>query len=193
VLASREGSPLNATEIGGKLGVSRTTVVSWVRAFDATGLIRLLPFYGGGKRPLLSRQDAEPVIRRIRQIVPGCRFFWWKTGRVRTIELIADLGNTRIGFCFDDTAFSKRRRWLPLEIAARRGVISRGYLIDTGTRAYFAAAHVHVLPRDVFMRDAEEWILRCATGREALEAMMRVNSERLSVGQDIDKMRPWKR
>jgi hypothetical protein len=168
-------------------------VVSWVRAFDKAGLIRLLPFYGAKRRPFLSREDAEPFIRRILQIAPGCRFYWWKTGRVRTIELIADTGRARIGFCFDDTALSRRRKWLPLEIAARRGVISQGYLIDTGTRAYCAEAHVRVLPRDVFLRDAEEWLLGCTTGREALDAMMRVNSELLSVRWHIDKMRPWKR
>jgi transposase len=193
VLRSFEGNPLNATGIGAELGVSRTTAASWVRAFDAAGLVRLLPFYGGGRRPLLSRHDREPLIRRIRQIVPDCRFFWWKTGRVRTIELIVETGKARIGFCFDDTGYARRRDWLPLVIAARRGVIQYGYVLDPGPRACFACAHVRILPSDLFLRDAAEWLLGCATQREVLEAMMRINSERLSAARDIDTMRPWKR
>jgi hypothetical protein len=43
---------------------------------------------------------ADSIIARISQIAPESRFFWWKTGQTRVIELIANIGTERIGFRF---------------------------------------------------------------------------------------------
>src|SRR5208283_3546377 len=102
VLASWSGKTFNTAAFSRQLGVSRPTVVKYVHALERARLVRLLPFYEGRRRPLIFLVSsprgtrAESIIGRLAQAVPESRFFWWKTGRVRLVDLIIDLGNERI-------------------------------------------------------------------------------------------------
>jgi predicted AAA+ superfamily ATPase len=169
VLASWSGKPFNTAALGRQLGVSRPTVVKYIGALERAGLVRLLPFYGGGRRPLLLLSSsppgawAEQLIARLLQIKPESRFFWWKTGRTRVVDLIADVGTEKIGFRFLLSKLPRRRDWLALDIASWRDVIRRGFLLYTGTRDFVVASVIHVLPVNSFMSELEEWILRRQT------------------------------
>lgn len=179
VLAPWSGRTFNTAAISRELGVSRPTVVSYVQGLESEGLVHLLPFYGGTRRPLLivgssSRGIwAESIIARISQIAPESRFFWWKTGQTRVIELIADIGTERIGFRFLPSPLPRRRDWLPLDIASRRGVIRRGFLLYAGSQTFVVASVVQVLPLQSFMRDFEDWILH-------RQSKVRINYRRLA-------------
>jgi len=188
VLAAWSGKTFNTAAISRQLGVSRPTVVAYVSKLERVDLVRLLPFYGGKRRPLLSLCSSprgglmESIIGKLCLIVPGSGFFWWKTGRTRQVDLIADVGSERIGFCFPASPLARRRDWLPLDIAARRGVIRRGFLLHTGTRAFVVASAVQALPADSFVREMDEWIFRRQSVRDGREARARINSQCLARG-----------
>jgi hypothetical protein len=102
----------------------------------------------------------EQLISRLLQIKPESRFFWWKTGRTRQVDLIADIGTERIGFCFLDSPLPRRRNWLALDIASWRDVIRRGFLLYAGTWSFTVASVIRILPIISFMSELDEWILR---------------------------------
>jgi hypothetical protein len=183
VLAAWRGRPFNTAAMGRELGVSRPTVVSYLRTLEREGRVTLLPFYGGSRRPLLSTGEAELTMRRIRRLFPEARFSWWKTGRVRRVELIADIGTERIGFCF--SPFLRPRDWLPLIRAERQGVISRGYLLHLWDRALSVSSTVQALLRDVFLRDLESWIVCRKAAKDARREMRRINARLADVARAL--------
>jgi hypothetical protein len=145
LLAPWNGRRLNIAGISRTLGVSRPTARACVRRLEKEGRIRLLPSFGSGHRPLLrlvGRYDdrlesfrsfcTDAVISRLREVDSGCRFYYWKTGRTRQIDLLAVIARKRIGFCFSTARICQNRHWWPLRLAWRRGVIHLGYLLNTG-------------------------------------------------------------
>jgi hypothetical protein len=190
VLLSFDGMTLNTSAIGRKLVISRTTIAAWVGFFANAGLIRLLPFYGEHRRPLLfvrwkplgneSRFRTEDLIAVLQRIFPTCGFYWWKTGRVRTVHLIADLGTERVGFCLCSAVVPQRKDWFPLLLALSRRVIHRAFFLHSDTAAFVKERAVFCLPWGAFLQEPQEWILRRRTAAEAREALRRINRERLA-------------
>jgi hypothetical protein len=188
LLAPANGRPLNTAWVARQLGVSRQTAVSRVRALERKGLVHLLPFYRGSRRPLFYLRDRfgtgldsfrafciESIINCLQQIIPGSEYYWWKTGRVRQVDLLALVGEQQIGFCFSASQVCRNKDWRPLQIGYCRGLIHRGYLLSRGKRAFVIGEAVHALPLGAFLEEAEEWILRRRTVREARAARDRIN------------------
>jgi hypothetical protein len=186
VLKSWNGRTFNSAAMGRELGVSRPTVVAYMDALARVKLVRLLPFHEEKRRPVLylcsssSGACIESIVDNLSRAVPKSSFYWWKTGRVRQIDLVADLGTERIGFNFLETPMTRRRDWLPLEIAFKRGVIQRGFLLYAGTRAFVVGRIVQALPLHSFIRDPGTWILRRRTLGDAEDLRLRINLESLA-------------
>ncbi len=187
-LAPWSGKPFNTAAISRELEISRPTLVSYVKSLENEGLVRILPSCGKRRRPLLlvglssCSAWAESIIVSVSRMAPGSRFSWWSSRRTRVIELIADIGSERIGFRFLDSPMPRHRDWFPLEIAFKRGVIRRGFLLYTGTRAFVVAAVVQALPVKSFTNNIENWLIRTRTVKEAQELRERINSECLARG-----------
>jgi hypothetical protein len=190
VLASFDGMTLNAAAIGRRLALSRTTAMAWVRAYEKAGLLRLLPFYGEPRRPLLLLQPGygearadfgrAELINVLKRLQPDCRFFWWKARSVRAVHLIADLSKERIGFSISAAPVPRRSDWLPLAIALEREVIVRGFLLHAAEGAFFKEMAIIALPLSSFLQEPQEWIFRRRTVGTAREAVWRINRERLA-------------
>jgi hypothetical protein len=135
-----------------------------LQALERKGLVRLLPFYGGHRRPMLYAPSyfpglcIEAIMARLSRIRAGCKFFWWKTGRVRQIDLLAKAGEERIGFCVSSHPLPRRKDWLPLKMAYQSYVIDRGFLLYPGNHPFVAARAVLALPIHVFLKNIDEWI-----------------------------------
>jgi len=189
LLAPANGEPLNVALIARLLGVSHPTAALRIRDLQRLGLVRLLPFFGPGKKPILylrGRYGAgladfrafciEAIITRLGEIFPESRFSWWKTGRVRQIDLVAEAGEERIGFCFAAAQATRNSAWLPLAMGCKRGLIHRGYLLHSGKRAFIIGRAVHALPLSEFLAEPGEWILRRRTESESRAARNRINA-----------------
>jgi hypothetical protein len=155
---------LNASAIGRELGVTRQTVSAHLRSLERDGRVLLLRHYQGGRRFLLYL-PASPigacacaVASRMRQTWPEAGFFWWMTGRVRRIDLLAVAGEARIGFQFCAETLVRNQDWWPLRIAHRRGIITRGFLLYPGDRAFMVARAIQALPYRVFFSGMEAWL-----------------------------------
>jgi hypothetical protein len=152
-----------------------------VKALEREGLIRLVPSFDTSKRPLLYLPESflgscvEAVTARILEVAPESRFSWWKTGRVRKIDLLADIRPKRIGFCFCESWIPQNRNLLPLRIAQKLGVIHKGYLLHCGNRAFAAGPAVIGLPLTAFLSETRDWILRPTTRRETGMVLARIN------------------
>jgi hypothetical protein len=138
-----DGSLLNSAPLAECLSVSRPTIISWLRSPEGQGAVRLLPFLGGGARPVLYSRAwygggpesfrgfcIELLAPRLEPLVPQCRFFYWKTGQVRQIGLAADTGEEPIGLCFCKSAVPRPRDWRPLAIGLQCGYIHRAFLAE---------------------------------------------------------------
>jgi len=169
--ADWNGKRLNTAAIGRRLGVSRPTAMARVTALESEGLIRLLPFLGAGKRPLLFLRDAcgllpEPfqafcidaIVQRVLKTHPEAQFFWWETGRTRHIDLVAAIGEMRIGFCFSASAFTRTRQWCALAFGCWKGAIHFGYFLDLGDRPFMLGRAIKAMPLPFFLADTERWI-----------------------------------
>ena len=145
LLAPWNGRRLNVAGIARTLGISRPTASARIKRLEQEGLIRLLPFFGSGHKPLLrlvgwydDRPESfrsfctDAVVAGLRGIDPECRFYYWKTGRIRQIDLLAVIAQKRIGFCVSSARCSQNRHWWPLRLAWRRGIIDLGYLLNPG-------------------------------------------------------------
>ena len=182
LLGPFNGKVVNTAAISRELGVSRRTGRSRLRALERDGRLRLLPFYGGGGRSLLYLPQSftgacvDAVITRMLEILPESRFFWWKTGRTRRIDLLAVTGREQIGFRFCSEPMVRNGDWWPLRIAYRRGLIQRGFLLYTGTQSFVVAAVVQGLPLGAFFKELESWILIRRSKEEAREAQTRLNA-----------------
>jgi DNA-binding transcriptional ArsR family regulator len=176
------GRHLNATAIARRLEVTRQTVAGWLRALEREGLVHTLPRYGGHGRPLLYLTDSSygfclhAIVCRLSRILPECRFWWWKTGKVRKVDLLALSGELRLGFCLCLQALPRRKDWLPLLIACRRGLIERGFLLHEGNHAFVAAKGVQGLPTRAFLLEIDKWTLCRGDAATAREARCRINS-----------------
>ncbi|HET6487433.1 MAG TPA: hypothetical protein VFH83_13485 [Spirochaetia bacterium] len=162
------------------------------------GLVRRLPFHGGGRRPLLYIRPGcvqsppsfrgtlvDAVIRGLLPMLVDPEFSWWKTGRIRQIDLLAEGRLESVGFCFSSNLNTLNRDWWPLRLALRRGLIHRGFLLHPGERAFFASAKVFALPAAEFVADLRAWILGRESNCVAIRAMDRIN--------DRSVRRYWKR
>jgi hypothetical protein len=207
VLASFDGKMLNSAEIGRRLALSRTTAMAWVRAYEEAGLVRLLPFLGESRRPILLLKPGygeagtdfgrEELINVLQTFLPEARFSWWKARRVRTVHLIAELSTQRIGFCIPASPLPGPRDWSPLLIALERGVIHRGFLLHASAEAFFKGRDIVALPLNAFLEEPREWILYRQTRAAAREIVWRINRARFAAamsalppGRDLGKMRP---
>jgi hypothetical protein len=90
LLMPLNGKTLNTALAGRLLGVSRTTAAVVIHSLQQRGIVILLPFLGGRRKPLFylsSRLGTEPERFRafyteaIRRALPWSGFFWWMTGR----------------------------------------------------------------------------------------------------------------
>ena len=157
--------PLNTSALARQAKVSRPTMTACLDVLEREGLIRLIPFYGGHRRPILYLPSwfpglwLEAIIARLVEINPGCQFFWWKTGRVRQIDLLAIVGKEKVGFCVSSHTLQRRKQWLPLRTAFQSYVIDRGFLLYPRGHPFSASHAVRAMPIHVFMQDVEYWIL----------------------------------
>lgn len=183
VLASFSGKTLNASAIGRKLLVSHTTAAEWVHDLERVRLLWLVPFYGGHKRPLLilatTDSPASRLMEALQRIRSVQRIYWWKSGG-RTTQLVADLTAERVGVSICESIFPRRKDWLPLIIARRRGVIQRGFLLHAEAGASIKAPAVVAVPMSAFVAEPERWILRTIGEKERRAAVWRFNRERLA-------------
>jgi hypothetical protein len=184
LLAPLNGLPLNVTMAARLLGVSHPTAVLRLRELERRAEIRILPSLVRARRPTLylrGRFDQRPAsfraacIEAVMSSLPGGRFACWTTGRVRRIDLVAEVAGQSVGFCFCRLPW-KNADWLSLAIGMKRGVIARGFLLHGGRRAYFVRRMVHALPVQSFLEEPLEWICSRREPRDAMEAMARINS-----------------
>jgi hypothetical protein len=176
---------VSTAKIARLLCVPRPFVDLCLERLERGGLVRLVPFFGGKERSLLSLHDMvgadqvsftffwrEALIATLSASCPHCRFSWWKTGRVRQVDLLAEMGDLRIGFCFSRRRPARNRDRAPLVVARELGVIHQGYILHGGADACMAARGIPALPADEFMREPLEWIFERqspAAMRSALE------------------------
>ena len=180
VLPSLSGVRLNGAEVGRLLGVSQPTARAYLRTLEQIGLVTPVPFFGGGRRTLrIAWEDPSPrasLLHALQATRPGCRFYWWKRTRTKVVDLIADLGRERIGFCCSIAPRPKHRDWQPLVLAIRHGVISRGFLLHPGNHAYrHQFMPIFGLPLECFMERIEDWMFTWRAPGETWQAMVRVN------------------
>ena len=175
------GQALNVSAVARRMKVTRPTARARIRKLEREDLILLLPGLNGG-RPLLYVKGTfagawvSRVIERIRESRPDASFFWWRTGRVRRISLISQVGGRRIGFQFSEDII-QNRTWWPLVIARHRGIIQRGYLLHAGTRAFSIRRDIYGLPLYLFTDRAEDWMFRFEDPREIMATIIRYNSK----------------
>ena len=164
------------------MGVARPTARARLAKLRGEGMIFLLSSLGPG-RPLLYHRDSyqgywvRAIIERIRAINPDARFFWWKTGRVRRIGLVARFDGTSIGFQISENNPNKRV-WWPLFIAYRRGLIQRGFYLHNEDRAFRIRRHIFGLPLHLFCDQVGAWIGPQGPTQEALDSMRLNNTLR---------------
>jgi len=95
------------------------------------------------------------------------------------VDLIADAGDERVGFSFTSAGRLKLRDWTPLVLAIRRKVIDRGFVLYTGERVVRNFEwRIFGLPRHVFLRQAQDWMVTWREARESWQAMYRINRAR---------------
>ncbi len=189
LLVLGNGRRLNVAALARQLGVTWRTAAAQIRALERAGMIRVLPFFDASMKPLLylrvgSQQGErafkghciELMISALSRLAPESSFSWWKTGRIRQIDLLVQMMQERIGFCFCSRQLPANRHWLPLARGFRNGVINRGYLLYQGSRAFIVTPAVQVVPLGAFLRKVEDWMLRFRTVQET-------RAERESINQ----------
>ncbi len=179
LLSEWDGRVLNTAKIGKSLGVSRPTALAWIRSLERQGYVRLLPFLGrGGKRMLYLRDGFDfraSCVEAIARLFPKSRLSWWKTGRVRRIDLVVDADGERVGFCIAASPLRYNRYWLPLRRALQRGLIQRGFSLHNGEWGFFVSPAIYSLPLSAFLKDAKYWVLSRFTEWEARRAIGLIN------------------
>jgi hypothetical protein len=184
LLIPLNGGTLNTALAGRLLCVSRTTAAAVVHSLQQRGIVFLLPFLGGKRKPLFylsSRLGTEPerfrafCIEAVMRAFPWSGFFWWMTGRVRYVDLVMQVGARRIGFCFSPGGMVRYSDWLPLDIAIRRRVVHGAFLLYAGDRASLRCRCIQVLPLGAFLKEPEAWLFERQALREARDARNRIN------------------
>jgi hypothetical protein len=164
LLSEWDGKLLNASAIGRRLGISHGTAMRLVKGLAKQGTVRILPSFDNSRRPLLYVPEAflgscvDAVIKELARLAPESRFFWWKTRRVRQIQLLAEVGQRRLGFCFCMSGMPQRKDRIPLQIAHRRGLIQKGYILHSGSDARFFRPALFQLPFVDFLCKPACWI-----------------------------------
>jgi len=182
VLASFNGMTLNTAAIGRQLVLSRTTAAAWIREYERCGILRLLPPDSGRNKPLLlvAPDRRKELMELLQRIFPECSFSFWKSGRIRMVHLIADLGGERLGLCFQTSPVLRRQHWFPLLLALRRGVITRGLVLHAEPGASLKERVIVAVPWSSFVREPMRWILGTADDAARRAAVWRFNRERLA-------------
>jgi len=180
MLPSFSGARLNSSAVGRLLGISRPTAAAYIRSLEDLGLVWRVPHYGGGRRPvLIAWEDPSPrasLLRALGDLFPDCRFYWWKHAQARVVDLVADLGDERIGFCFSSSERPRRRDWLSLGIAIRSRVIDRGFLLHAGDHAFKRyGLPIVALPCALLMQQLGEWLVAWRAPSESWAAAILVN------------------
>jgi hypothetical protein len=165
--------------------------MAWIKAYERSGLLWLLPCYGSTRRRLLflrpgygeSRpgSSVSALLGALEQSVPDARFYFWRTGRGRVVPVVMDTGGERLGFFVHETSLPRRRDLRTLKIARERGIIQRGFLLHTGEDARYSGAAVVSLPVRTFLEDPHPWILECRTEWDARHRVGRTNCKRWMV------------
>jgi len=94
----------------------------------------------------------EIVMAHLSRSCPEYRYFWWQTGRVRRIDLLAAGGTERIGICVCGGHVPQPRDLIPLDRAYEKRLIDRGCLLYPGRQAFAVSRVLQVLP--LYGRDA---------------------------------------
>jgi hypothetical protein len=183
------GKPLNTAELARRFNVSRPTIAARLDTLQSLGLLRLLPFLGNGGKPLLYLRIAtggglaafqgfcvDAVISSIQELEPGSRFYWWKTGRVRQIDLVATVGEHNTGFCFSPSCLPRAGDWRLLRIGLQRGLIHHGYFLYEGAHAFVVAGKLQALPLRPFLEELHAWLTERLEPSVAQEARWRINA-----------------
>lgn len=162
--------------------------MAWVKAYERSGLLWLLPCVGSTRRPLLflrpGYSESRPapgvsaLLEALEHSFPGARFHFWRTGRGRVVPVVMDTGGERVGFFVHETAFPRRRDLRTLKIARERGIIQRGFLLHAGKDAHYSGAAVVSLPVRTFLQEPQPWILECRTEWDSRRRVGRANRER---------------
>jgi len=174
------GQALNVSAVAKSMEVTRPTARARIRKLEREDLILLLPGLNGG-RPLMHVKGtfagrwASRVMEGIRERHPDASFFWWKTGRVRRIGLISQIGGRRVGFQFSEDVV-QNKTWWPLVLARQRGVIQRGYLLHTQPRAFSIRKDIYGLPLYLFVDRPEDWMFRLEDAQKIVAAISQFNS-----------------
>ena len=93
----------------------------------------------------------EKIISKEQAKHRGYRFYYYGSFRSRHIDLVFSglPGNVGVIFRFKD--FIRRSDLTPLKSALKRGIISRGYMINPGKRAFFGGKGIVTVPADYFL------------------------------------------
>jgi hypothetical protein len=115
------------------------------------------------------------LLHALQALRPDCRFFWWAR-RTRVVDLVADLGSERVGFCICAAQRPKRRDCEPLALAMDRHLINRGFVLHAGDRASrMFELPILCVPRGLFMRRVREWMLAWRAPTRSWRAVVRTN------------------
>jgi len=182
-LAPFDGKTLNASAVGRALKVSHTTASHWIRSLEQDRLLWILRDFEHRRRRVLVLRTSNltsRLIEGIQRILPSSGLTSWRCGCARRVPVIADLGVERIGFCICESLFPRRKDWLPLLVAGRRGIIQRGFFLHTEEGASIKTSTIVALPLDSLLSAPAAWILDTTDEQRRRAAVWSFNRERLA-------------
>lgn len=177
------GQVLSAAAVGRELGVSHTTASCWIHSMEDDGVLWLLYDLATRRRPVLVLRSTDPLSRLLEgleRILPQALVGTWRCGQKRRLPVMVDTGEERIGFCISDSPFPRRAHWLPLLIARRHGLVSRGFFVNTDPHACLVTEDIVALPISALLGDLPEWVLGTADCAARREAVRKFNREHLA-------------
>ncbi len=190
LLAPWEGRSLTPAALGRQLGIPRRALDAGLESLERDGVVRLLPFHGGGRRTLLHLSPRcavslqpwasyclDAVLGRLEAMIPGVECSWWMAGSTRRIDLVAVARGEPIGFAFAADPSPTPADWRGLEVGWFREVINRGFLLHPGTRA-IAVGAIEVLPLAEFLQEPDAWVLGGRTLRPGVRPPIRWSYQR---------------
>jgi hypothetical protein len=74
------------------------------------------------------------------------------------VEIAGADGPALVGFAICAAALPRRRMWTTLTRAQRLGLLRQGFVLYPGSRAFFSAGKVAVVPDGVFLGGYAEWM-----------------------------------
>lgn len=184
---------LNASAVGRALCVSHSTARDWIKFLQSTHRLWLLPDLEHPRRQTMVLRSPAPLARLIEilnAVQPGCQLNSLGIGRVRSVPVIADIGE-RVGFCFQSGPILRRTSWLPLVLALRRKVIARGIVLHTEPHASIKECGILAVPWDAFAAEAARWIQGTADEAARRAAVWRFNRERFRERLNRERLAAW--